>query len=77
MKFNSLQTRKWDVEVVVFLMATEIDRLKGENDKLRFRLQEVYDRFLDRDNYELQIRDLRIRYEHLLTYNTQLKYYSI
>lgn len=34
-------------------MATEIDRLKGENEKLKFRLQDVYDRFLDRDNYEL------------------------
>jgi hypothetical protein len=42
-----------DLEVVAFLMATEIERLSRENEKLRFRLQDVYDRYLDRDNYEL------------------------
>lgn len=46
------------VDVVCFLMSVEIERLINENDKLKYKVQEMEDKNLDRNSYEYQIRDM-------------------
>lgn len=42
-------------------MSVEIERLKNENEKLRFRVKEMDDKKFTIQNYEQQINDLKER----------------
>ena len=39
-------------DVACFLMVLEIERLLVENERLKFRLQDIEDKLLDRNSYE-------------------------
>lgn len=46
------------MDVVSFLLASEIDRLLMENSQLKSEMRDIMDKNLDRVNYEIMIKDL-------------------
>ena len=44
--------KRGSLAITIFLMSVEIERLKNENEKLRFRVKEMDDKKFTIQNYE-------------------------
>lgn len=62
----SEKRRNLDYDVVLFLMSIEVERMSSENSKLKYQIQVMEDKNLDRNSYEHQIIDLKQRLDQLL-----------